>query len=113
FRHAPGLSLNSPAGPPEQLGVFVDGEGPSALLRYDGRREPLAYSDYLTSALPYHLLSRPRGLVLGGGAGADVLQALALGAREVDAVEQDREVVDLVERRFAAFSGRPYSAAGV
>ncbi|HYQ99616.1 MAG TPA: SAM-dependent methyltransferase [Casimicrobiaceae bacterium] len=113
FRHAPGLSLNAPAGPPDQLGVFVDGEGPSALVRWDGRPEPLAYLDYLTSALPYHLLARPRVLVLGAGAGADVLQAIALGARTVDAVEQDPLVVDLVERRFAGFSGRPYSAPGV
>ena len=40
FRHAPGLSLNAPAEPPPQLGVFVDGDGPSALVRYDGRPEP-------------------------------------------------------------------------
>ena len=45
FRHAPGLSLNAPAEPPAQLGVFVDGDGPSALLRYDGEREPLGYLD--------------------------------------------------------------------
>jgi hypothetical protein len=113
FRYAPGLSLNAPVGPPDQLGVFVDGEGPGALLRFDGRREPLAYLDYLTSALPYHLLARPRVLVLGAGAGADVLQALVLDARAVDAVEQDPQIVDLVERRFADYSGRPFSAPGV
>ena len=113
FRHAPGMSLNAPAGPPEQLGVFVDGEGPSALVRYDGRPEPLAYLDYLTSAAPYHLSERPRVLVLGAGAGADVLQAIALGARTVDAVEQDPQIVDLVERRFGDYSGRPYRAPGV
>ena len=113
FRYAPGMSLNAPAGPPDQLGIFVDGEGPSALLRYDGRREPLAYLDYLTSAVPYHLRAGPRVLVLGAGAGADVLQAIALGARTVDAVEQDPEIVDLVERRFADYSGRPYGAPGV
>jgi len=113
FRHAPGLSLNAPAGPPDQLGVFVDAEGPSALVRWDGRREPLAYLDYLTSALPYHLLARPRVLVLGAGAAADVLQAIALDAGAIDAVEQDPFIVELVERRFADFSGRPYSAPGV
>ena len=113
FRHAPGLSLAAPAGPPAQLGVFVDGEGPGALTRYDGQREPLAYLDYVTSAVPYHLLARPRVLVLGAGAGADVLQAILHDARAVDAVEQDPQVVDLVERRFADFSGRPYSAPGV
>jgi len=113
FRYAPGMSLNAPAGPPEQLGVFVDGEGPSAIVRYDGRPEPLAYLDYLTSAAPYHLSKRPRVLVLGAGAGADVLQAIALGARTVDAVEQDPQIMDLVERRFGDYSGRPYHAPGV
>jgi len=113
FRHAPGLSLNAPAEPPPQLGLFVDGNGPSALVRYDGRQEPLAYLDYLTSALPYHLLARPRVLVLGAGAGADVLQAVALGARAVDAVELDPQVIDLVQHRFGDYSGRPYSLPGV
>ena len=112
FRQAPGLSLATPSEPPPQLGVFVDGDGPSALVRYDGRREPLAYLDYLTSALPYHLLARPRVLILGAGTGADVLQALALGAQSVDAVELNPQLVDLVEHRFGEYSGRPYSLPG-
>jgi hypothetical protein len=113
FRHAPGLSLAAPGEPPPQLALFVDGDGPTALARYDGRRESLAWLDYLPSAAPYHLVARPRVLVLGAGAGADVLQALHHGARSIDAVELDPEVVDLVERSFADFSGRPYSAPGV
>ncbi len=113
FRHAPGMSLNAVMEPPQQLGVFVDGDGPGALTHYDGRREPLAYLGELTSALPYHLLERPRVLVLGSGAGADVLQALYHGARTIDAVELNSQLVDLVQRQFAAFSGTPYSASGV
>ena len=113
FRYAPGLSLNAPQSPPDQLGLFTDGEGFSALNRYDGSRETLTYLDYLTSALPYHLTSTPRVLVLGAGAGMDVLQALYHGAAAVDAVELNPQVVDLVEREFAEFSGRPYSRPGV
>ena len=113
FRHAPGMSLAAPAEPPPQLAFFVDGDGPSALVRNDGRREPLAYLDYLTSAAPYHLLATPRVLVLGAGAGADVLQGLYHSARRIDAVELNPQVVDLVQREFAEFSGRPYSAAAV
>jgi Spermine/spermidine synthase domain len=113
FRHAPGLSLNAPGEPPPQLGVFVDGDGPNALTHYDGRREPLAYLDYLTSALPYHLLPHPRVLVLGAGAGTDVLQAIASDVPAVDAVELDPLIVDLVQHQFGDFSGRPYSAPGV
>jgi hypothetical protein len=113
FRHAPGMSLASPSGPPEQLGVFTDGEGFSAINRYEGRRESLAWLDYLTSALPYHLLDRPRVLVLGSGPGGDVLQALYHRARSVQAVELNPDMVRLVEARFPEFSGRPYSAPGV
>jgi SAM-dependent methyltransferase len=113
FRHAPGMSLNATMEPPPQLGVFTDGDGPSALVRDDGRREPLAYLDALTSALPYHLLERPRVLVLGAGAGADVLQAIYHGSRAIDAVEINPQIVDLVQGEFGAYSGRPYSAPGV
>lgn len=113
FRHAPGLSLNAALEPPPQLGVFTDGDGLSALNRYDGRRKPLGYLDYLTSALPYHLLERPRVLILGSGAGADVLQAIYHQAGAIDAVELNPQVIDLVQDRFAGFSGKPYSAPNV
>jgi hypothetical protein len=113
LRQAPGLSLNATMEPPPQLGVFTDGDGLSALNRYDGRLAPLSYLDYLTSALPYHLLERPRVLVLGSGAGADVLQALYHHASAIDAVELNPQVIDAVQGRLAEFSGKPYSAPNV
>jgi hypothetical protein len=110
LRHAPGLSLNATVEPPPQLAVFIDGEGLSALTRFDGRRrDSLAHLDQMTSALPYHLLRQPRVLVLGAGAGADVLQAHYHGARQIDAVELNPQVVDLVRRRFADYAGGIYS----
>ena len=113
LRYAPGLSLAYEGELPAQMGVFIDGDGPIPISRFDGRREPLAYLDALTSALPYHLLARPRVLVLGAGTGQDVLQALFHEARRIDAVEANSQLVELVEGRFANFSGRPYSQPGV
>ncbi len=113
LRHAPGLSLAAQAGPPPQLALFVDGQAAGAVTRFDGRIEPLAYLRDTTAALPYRLLQRPRVLVLGSGAGGEVLQALVHGASRVDAVELDRQVVAMVEEDLAAFSGRPYGAPGV
>jgi SAM-dependent methyltransferase len=113
FRHAPGLSLMASAEPPPQIALFTDGDGLTAINRFDGRWEPLVYLDDLTSALPYHLLERPAVLILGAGGGTDLLQALALGARTVDAVELNPQVVALVQEQFGAFSGRPYSLPGV
>jgi SAM-dependent methyltransferase len=113
LRYAPGLSLNATAEPPEQLGLFTDGDGPSVITRYRGDRDELAYLDGLTSALAYHLLDRPRTLVLGAGGGADVLQALYYGAREVDAVELNGQVVELVRETFADFAGHLYERPDV
>ena len=113
LRHAPGMSLNATREPPQQMGVFVDGDGPSALTKFDGRLEPLAYLDQLTSALPYHVLERPRVLVLGAGAGSEVLQALYHGSVAIDAVELNRNVTDLVRQRFSDYAGNLYGQPGV
>jgi hypothetical protein len=109
LRHAPGLSLNAMAGPPPQLGLFVDGQAAGVINRYAGDADALDYLADTTVALPYRLLDRPRVLVLGAGGGGDVLGALALGARTVDAVEMDRQLVNLVQEDLAGVSGRPYS----
>lgn len=113
LRHAPGLSLAATREPPAQLGIYVDGDGPVPVLRHTGEPEPLAYLADLTWALPYHLQARPRVLVLGAGGGQEVLQALYHGARSVDAVEINPQLVELVEDTLAIFSGRPYSQPGV
>jgi uncharacterized membrane protein len=80
------------------LGVFTDADDMSVLTRFDGDMEKLSYLDYLSSALPYHLLQKPGVLVLGAGGGSDVLQAMYHRAANIDAVELNPQVVDLVNR---------------
>jgi spermidine synthase len=113
FRHAPGMSLNATDEPPAQLGIYVDGNGPTVLTRFDGNLATLAYLDQLTSALPYHALKQPSVLVLGAGAGSDVLQALYHDAVTIDAVELNHNVIDLVQQRFRDFTGNLYKQKGV
>ena len=113
FRHAPGLSLNYVLEPPPQLGIFIDGDSLSPITRYEGKREQIAYLDYLSSALPYHLREKPKVLVLGAGGGSDVLMALYHQARNIDAVELNPQVIDLVKRVHAEFAGSLYQTEGV
>jgi hypothetical protein len=108
LRYAPGLSMTATREPPPQLGVFVDGEGPAAITRFDGRREPVAFLGQMPSAMPYQLLQYPSVLVLGAGAGMDVLQALYHEAAVVDAVELDANVANLVAQDNAVFAGQLY-----
>ena len=108
LRSAPGLSLLSRAPVPEQVALFVDADGPHAIVRHDASAPPPAYLQELTSALPYRLVEEPRVLVLGAGGGAAVLQALGAGARSVDAVELQPHVVGMVRNRYRDFSGGLY-----
>ena len=113
FRYAPGLSLAAQLEPPRQQGLFIDGDEAGVITRFTGELAPLTYLDYLTSALPYHLLAQPHVLVLGAGGGADVLQALYHHARQVDAVELNAQVAALMRGEFADFAGQIYDRSDV
>ena len=112
LRHAPGLSLQATQWPPEQLGLFTDGDAMTAITRYSGDIEQLAYLDQMTSALPYHLNTPGRVLVLGAGGGSEVLQARYHGVGEIDAVELNPQIVDLLRNEYADFSGKIFEEAG-
>ena len=108
FRTAPGLSLLARAPVSEQVALFVDADGPLAIVGHDAQSPPPGYLEDLTSALPYRLVERPRVLVLGAGGGSAVLQALGAGVRSVDAVELQPHVVAMVRGRYREFSGGVY-----
>jgi hypothetical protein len=108
IRLAPGLSFNTRHVPPEQLAVFTDADGMSAITQYDGHRESVAFLADVTAALPYALLEQPDVLILGAGGGSDVLLALYHGARHVDAVELNSRMTELVAETYADFAGHLY-----
>jgi len=109
IRYAPGLSLNFTGRLPPQLALFSDADSQSAIAHFSGDSAGFEYLDYVTPALPYHLLEEPRVLILGAGGGSEVLSALYHGARSVEAVELNSQVIDLVREEFSDFSGRIYS----
>ncbi|MFP3943768.1 MAG: hypothetical protein ACLFWF_07735 [Alphaproteobacteria bacterium] len=109
FRSAPGLSLTSPHTPPEQLGVFIDGEGPQPIVRFTGDRGDIAYLDYTTEAAPYHAQDAERVLVLNAGTGVPVLLARYHGAGHIDAVEANPSLAHLLRTRFADYAGHIYN----
>jgi len=105
LRHAPGLSLNAEREPPAQYALFSDAGNMSALTRYNGDRATISYLDQTTSALPFHLNKPEQLLILGVGAGSDLLQAEWFGVPSVDAVELNGQLIDYIKTRHDAFSG--------
>ena len=108
MRLAPGLSFNARNIPPEQLAVFTDADGMSAITHYDGNPDSIAYLADVTAALPYQLLDQPDVLILGAGGGGDVLLALYHAANRVDAVELNPRMTALVADTFSDFAGHIY-----
>jgi spermidine synthase len=115
IREAAGLSLSFTldkesrgAGIPAQKMIFLDGESLGPLTRFTGDREELLHLDYTTMALPYHVRRLQKILVLGSGGGTDVLLALERGAKEILALEANRQVADLIKGPFAPFTGDLY-----
>jgi len=110
FRYAPGLSLQSPAGPPEQLAVFRDGDVMTTIDHATDKsstdKSSLEYHDYMSSALPYHVHSSPKNtLVLASATGAQILQAHSHEITQIDAVEPDKQLNLLITEQYADYYG--------
>ena len=113
LRLAPGLSLNNRQEPPVQLGLFIDGDAPSPINRFEGDLEPFGYLDYQTSALPYHLDQPQRVLILGMGGGSSLLQATLHQIPRIEAVELDPQIAQLLQQDYADYAGWRYLAPGI
>lgn len=61
----------------------------------------------------YALTGPGRTLVIGGGGGRDIENALTSGQRRVDVIELNREIVATVDEDLRQWSGSPYSRARV
>lgn len=100
FRFAPGLGLSSTSEPPPQLAVFIDGEDAGAITRYDGKIERLQFLDHQTSALPYHLSSLERVLIVGMGGGSAILQGVYANSGHINVVELNPQIVEIFKEYF-------------
>lgn len=88
FRYAPGLSLKSDAPIPDQIALFIDGQGMGVVDDFDGPLETLAYLKQTTGSVGLHLRPHANQVFIANAAGGqDILRALAYGARQVDAVD--------------------------
>lgn len=112
IRETPGQLSGYPMGElgelPRQIALYFDGGSASVVSRFDGSLEAFAFLDYVTGALPYRLVDRPRVLVVGSGGGIEVLSALQHGALEVTALEVDPGVPRMLGAELRDFSGRLY-----
>jgi hypothetical protein len=83
--------------------VFEPGDGPWGWRRLDLGPQSIGYE----------LTGPGRALIIGGGGGRDIHNALSSGQREVDVIELNRTIRRVVDEDLGSFSGAPYSFPGV
>lgn len=118
-RYAPGLSLNFSGEIPEQLGLVTDGDGLSAITRLEGEDDleglkKIEFSDYISSALGFHLIGDKRKvLIIGPGGGLDVLGGIYNETEEIWGIEMNPDVKILLQGNYADYSGNIYNREGI
>lgn len=113
IREAAGLSLNFQEDLPAQALLFLDGEEVGPISRFDGDTSKISFVNYLTSALPYHLLSEPTLLIIGAGGGTEVLNGIYHKAKEITALELNPQIVSILKDDYRDFSGSLYQREDV
>jgi len=94
--------------------VFTDGGAGSTMVRYDGDPARVAWLKREVAYLPFTVdqADTHNVLILGAGAGKDVLMAHLAGADAITAVEINPQMVELT-RDDAAFNGGIFDLDGV
>lgn len=90
-RSLPGLSYLSPQAPPPEYGLLVDGDDLSPVVLPGA---DLRFAEYMPAAIAFQLRPGASALVLEPRGGLDITIALALGARQVTAVEVNPLIVE-------------------
>ena len=103
----PGGCSELPGEPACKL-VTQDGGAPSILLEPIERQERSDFIQNTIFGLPYWITNDPEVLVIGLGGAPDVQAALLAGAKHITGVEINHKMVEIVEERFASFTGKPY-----
>jgi hypothetical protein len=99
---------------PYWLRLWLDGDVPTPMMRFDGDYGKLTYLRRHPSTLPYRLRDLQSVLSLGSGGGLDVLAAKMHGAARVDAVEINPAVARIMAMpRYREFHGGVYDLPGV
>jgi hypothetical protein len=99
------------AGPGDRFTrLYYDrGGAPVARYRRGGRIPDWRDLGLGPQSLGYVFGGRDRALIIGGGGGRDVLNALSSGVRRLDVIELNQAIVDTVDDSLGDFSGSPYS----
>src|SRR6516164_1891519 len=88
----------------DQRYMNIDGDAGTAMYRFGGQIDEVAFLKNDITNLAYYIRNRGRSAVIGVGGGRDLLAAYVFGFRDATGVELNSIFVDLLIRRFRDFN---------
>jgi hypothetical protein len=92
--------------------VIVDGDQTRIVYNYTDK-EDLRFLDYTTAAVSFAPNDPSRVLVIGPGGGAPLALAHLKGSKRIDALADNRQMVELIRKRLAENGGKIYRIPGI
>lgn len=99
---------------PNEMVFFIDGNAGTGMYRFDGdvsRLDDLEDLKDFSAYFPIKMLpakEKEKVLIIGSGGGREVLLSLLVGAKEITAVEVNRDLVNMMKKH-AKFNGGIYN----
>jgi hypothetical protein len=97
---------------PDLMYAFTNAGAGSYMVRFDGDMDKVRWLTQQVEYLPFDNFTPQKTLILGAGAGKDVLQALLAGSQNITAVEINPAMVALT-RKHTDFNGGIFDYPGV
>lgn len=94
---------------PQRMGIAINETGYTAMVEFKNDFSQLDYLSKMINFLVFHLQQDQEVLLIGPGGGEDILAGLYFKNKKITAVEINGLLVDIVNKKFAPFSGSPYS----
>lgn len=89
----------------QQIGLDIDNDAYTPIMRFDGDLRPFTFLRYDVTSLAAELRTGGTAAIIGVGGGRDVINCAVNGFRRIIGIEVNSAVVDLDTQGFAPFSG--------
>ena len=89
----------------EEIGLDIDNDAYTPIMRFDGDLKPFAFLRYDVTSLAAGLRAGGTAAIIGVGGGRDVINCAVNRFRRIEGIEVNSAIVDLDTRRFDRFSG--------
>jgi SAM-dependent methyltransferase/preprotein translocase subunit SecG len=90
---------------PKELGLSIDAAAETTLTEFHGDWDSVEYLKYDVKNLGHYVRPQSSVLIVGAGAGRDVLSALLFGQHSVLALEFNEDTLKTVNGRYGDFTG--------